>query len=185
MKRIIIIFIIVANCHILSAQENLVVFFTDAVTDSIPIYCNDTDMEIYTKIKEDLQKENWHDVELLDISNSRYRVRIIPINETNTLPIEGWLDKRQCGVWLWGKNGGLNLWTFCLYDTLGQLEPSIKVTDNYIDGFEKYTNNKAVPVLDYIFYRGVYWIKTEVFKDKKRIVGWTTDYCPNIYGSCN
>ena len=62
----------------------------------------------------------------------------------------------------------------------------IKITDKYAYGFDKYadTKSKAVPVLDYKFYKGTYWIKTVIIKEERKIIGWTTDYCPNPYDSC-
>jgi hypothetical protein len=184
-KLLLLICFCVANCHLLFSQENLVVFLTDAITDSVPVYRNDTDTICFTKIKEDFQKENWHDVEIMCMSNNRYKVRVIPLNETNAAIFEGWLNKEQCGVWLRGKNQGKGLFTVELYAEPGQSNPITKLYGKEFDDFGKYTNGKAVPVLDFKKYQGHYWIKTIVVKNDNRTVGWTTDYCPNIYGSCN
>ena len=184
-KTIVIFFIFCANCFATFAQKSLIVFFVDATTDSIPIYCCDKDTTSFYIIKENEQEENWHNVELLEQSNNRYKVRITSCKEDATTPIIGWVDKEQCGVWLWGKKMSSKLWTFRLYRKPEQLHPFVRIVDEDIDGFGKYTNDKAAPVLDYKYYKGKYWIKTEILKDKKKYVGWTIDYCPNIYGSCN
>ncbi len=188
MKRLIIIlFLVISNCHaILSQDENFVVFFTDAITNGVPVYSNDTGTDRITIIQEYLEKENWHDVEILRKSNNRYKVRIIAINENDVTPIIGWVDKEQCGVWLRGKWTNPELSIVSLYRMPGQLYPFVKLTDKYANGFHKYVDTKsnAVPVLDYKLYKGKYWIKTVVIKDKRKIIGWTTNYCPNPYDSC-
>ena len=175
------------NCHVLFSQENLVVFFADAITNAVPVYSCDTGIDCIATIKEDPEKENWHEVKILGQSNNRYKVRIIAINEDNVTPIDGWVDKEQCGVWLWGKSIKTNLWAVRLYHVPGQLYPFIKITDKYIDGFDRYigTKRKAVTVLDYKLYNDKYWIKTAIIAGNKKVIGWTTDYCPNVYGSCN
>lgn len=186
MKRILIIIIIfVTNCHVMFSQETLSVFFVDAVTKSVPVYANDSDTKSFTNIRESKEKENWNDVEILDQSNNRYKVCITPYSDENATPINGWVDKEQCGVLLFGKYIDKNLTVVSLYLTPDQPYPFLKITDQYADDFRKYTNDKAVPVLDYKFYNEKYWIKTVIYKDKKKIIGWTTDYCPNIYGACN
>ena len=102
-------------------------------------------------------------------------------------PITGWVDKEQCGVWFWGRWTKPENCIVSLYHMPGLLCSFIKITGKYPDCFDNYstTNNKAFPVLDYKLYKGEYWIKTVIVKDEKKIVGWTKDYCPNVYGSCN
>ncbi len=188
MKKLIIFFILsIAKCHVLFSQENLVVFFTDAITNGVPVYSCDTGVDSIATVKEDPEKENWHDVKIIGQSESRYKVSITAINEDNVAPINGWVDKEQCGVWFWGKSIKTDLWAVSLYNMPDRPYPFIKITDKHIDGFDKYTDTKrkAVPVLDYKLYNGKYWIKTVIIKDKKKIIGWTTNYCPNVYGSCN
>ena len=189
MKKIVIIFIfVIAKCLAIFSQENnLVVFFTDAITSSVPVYSNDTAIVSFTTIQEDTMRENWHDVELIAQSNTRYKVRITAINEENVAPIIGWVDKEQCGVWFWGRLIKPEYYVVSLFHIPEQLYPFIKITERYPDSFDKYaiTNSKAFPILDYKLYNGKYWIKTIILKDKKKIIGWTTDYCPNVYGSCN
>ena len=186
-KLIIITFLVISKClAILSQDKNIVVFFTDAITNGVPVYSNDTGIDIITNIKEYPEKENWHDVEILMKSNNRYKVRIISINENNVTPIIGWVDKEQCGVWLRGKWIKPELSILSFYCMPSQLYPFTKITDKYAYGFDKYadTKSKAVPVLDYKFYKGTYWIKTVIIKEERKIIGWTTDYCPNPYDSC-
>ena len=95
------------------------------------------------------------------------------------------MEKEQCGVWLRGRYIKSGLWNVYFYKYPGQLHPFLIITSKYPDSFSKYDNDKAIPVLDYKLYEGKYWIKTVITKDKKRIIGWTKDYCPNIYGACN
>ena len=187
-KLIIIIFIVISKCHVLFSQEkNIVVFFSDALTNGVPVYSNDTGSDRITIIKEYPEKENWHDVEILGQSNNRYKVCISAINENNVAPIMGWVDKEQCGVWLWGKWIKPEFCIVSLYRMPGQLYPFVKIIDKFAHGFDKYvdTKSKAVPVLDYKLYKGKYWIKTVIIKDKRKIIGWTTNYCPNPYNSCS
>ena len=62
-KLIIIFFIVISKCQILFSQENnLVLFFTDAITNGVPVYSNDTSTDRITIIKEYSEKENWHTV---------------------------------------------------------------------------------------------------------------------------
>ena len=90
MKKLIVIIVLVVKCHILLSQENnLVVFFADAITSGIPVYSNDTNTDTIAVVKEYPEKENWHDVELLGQSKNRYKVRIIAINENDVAPIVG------------------------------------------------------------------------------------------------
>lgn len=92
MKKLIIVIIAIIKCHLLFSQEKkFVVFFTDAITNSVPVYSSDTASVSFTSVKEDAEKENWHDVEILGKSNNRYKVCITAINEedaahTNVLP---------------------------------------------------------------------------------------------------
>jgi len=189
MKKLVVTIFFVVKCHILLSQENnLVVFFADAITSGIPVYSSDTCTNSIAIVKEYPEKENWHDVELLGQSKNRYKVRIIAINETNVAPIVGWVEKDQCGVWLHSRYIKPQLFIVELYAELGQIKPfiTLKSKNCYdIDDADADAYSKAVPVLDYKFYNGEYWIKTAIHKNKKRIVVWTTNYCPNIYDSCN
>lgn len=186
MKKIIIIFVFIAKCHILfSQEENLVVFLADATTNSVPVYANDTSMDCITNIKEDSIKKNLYDVEILVQSNNRYKVCITSSMDENTSPINGWVDKESCGVLLHGRYVTSDVCIVSLYLIPDQPYPFLEITDKYADGFGEYTNNKAVPILDYKLHNGEYWIKTVIIKDNKKIVGWTKDYCPNVFGSCN
>ena len=186
MKKLILIMVVLLQSNFSFSQENnLVVFFRDAITDSIPIYSSETSTDYIAKIKEDPEKENWHDVEILKVSNNRYQVRVIPLNDTNVAPVDGWVDKAQCGVWLraWHQEG--EFFIVRLYSVPGKSFPFLKLFDKMPDDFGKYTNGKAVPVLDFKLLRGNYWIKTIIYNNNKEIVGWTRDYCPNTFGSCN
>lgn len=52
MKKLLVIIIVLAKCQfIFSQEENLTAFLTDAETNSIPVYSNDTDNDIITNIK--------------------------------------------------------------------------------------------------------------------------------------
>ena len=83
-KTVAILFFVIVKCQVLFSQkDNLVVFFTDAITNSVPVYADDTTIVSYTSVKEDTEKENWHDVEILEQSNNRYKVCITAINEEN------------------------------------------------------------------------------------------------------
>ena len=65
-KLIIITFLVISKClAILSQDKNIVVFFTDAITNGVLVYSNDTGTDSITIIKEYPEKENWHDVEIL------------------------------------------------------------------------------------------------------------------------
>jgi hypothetical protein len=186
MKKLILIMVVLLQSNFSFSQENnLVVFFRDAITDSIPIYSSETSTDYIAKIKEDPEKENWHDVEILKVSDNRYKVHIIPLNVANVVPIDGWVDKEQCGVWLraWHQEG--ELFIVRLYSEPGKPFPFLKLFDKMPDDFGKYTNEEAAPVLDYKYYKGDYWIKTVIIKDKHKVIGWTRDFCPNVYDSCN
>jgi hypothetical protein len=186
MKKLILIMVVLLQSNFSFSQENnLVVFFRDAITDSIPIYSSETSTDYIAKIKEDPEKENWHDVEILKVSDNRYKVHIMPLNVANVVPIDGWVDKEQCGVWLraWHQEG--ELFIVRLYSEPGKPFPFLKLFDKMPDDFGKYTNEEAAPVLDYKYYKGDYWIKTAIIKDKHKVIGWTRDFCPNVYDSCN
>lgn len=185
MNKIIVLIFLIVHSDVLFSQEPLVVFFADATTDSISVYRNDIDIECFIKIKEDSESENWHDVEILGQSNDKYKVRIIAINEDNAEPINGWVYKVHCGVWLHGRFHTPACSVVSLYNRPEDLYPFTHLKGKYVDDFGKYTNDMAIPILDYRFYNGIYWIKTEIVEDGKKISGWTRDYCPNIYGSCN
>ena len=148
MKKLIVIIVFVVKWHILFSQENnLVVFFVDAITNGVPVYSNDTCTNSIGIVKEYPEKENWHDVELLGQSKNRYKVRIIAINETNVAPIVGWVEKDQCGVWLHSRYIKPQLFIVELYTKLGQIKPfiTLKSKNCYnIDDVDAYS--KAVPV---------------------------------------
>jgi hypothetical protein len=61
----------------------------------------------------------------------------------------------------------------------------MELSSRYFGDFERYTNGQAASVLDYKLCNGEYWIKTVIIKDNKKIVGWTKDFCPNVYDACN
>lgn len=183
MSRIVITIIaIITNCQILLSQENFTVFFLNAATDSVPVYKTKTSTVSFIKIKENEQDENWHDVEIIEASSKRYKVIITSINETDVAPIEGWVNKIDCGVWL---HGIKRFDTVCLYAKPRDTNPLVVLKDQNYSGFSEYTNGKTVPVKSFKLYNGDYWIKTVIKKGKKNITGWTTDYCPNTYDSCN
>ena len=186
MKKLIIIIVLIAKCNVLFSQESFSTFFADAVTEGVPVYSNDTGNDIITIIKEFTEKENWHDVEIWEKSDKRYKVHITSCQDSIATPsINGWVDKEQCGVFLYGRFTNQNLAIVSFYLTPDQPYPFLKITDQYPDAFGKYSNGKAVPVLDYELHDGKYWIKTVITKDKKKVVGWTRNYCPNIFCSCN
>ena len=125
-------------------RKKIVVFFTDAITNGVPVYFNDTGTDTITIIKEYPEKENWHDVELLRQSSNRYKVRISAINENNVAPIMGWVDKEQCGVWLWGKWIKPEFCIVSLYRMPGQLYPFVKIIDKYAHGFDKVAKDSPI-----------------------------------------
>ena len=60
MKKLIVIIVFVVKWHILFSQENnLVVFFVDAITNGVPVYSNDTCTNSISIVKEYPEKENW------------------------------------------------------------------------------------------------------------------------------
>jgi len=188
MKKLIVIIVLVVKCHILLSQENnLVVFFADAITSGIPVYSNDTNTDTIAVVKEYPEKENWHDVELLGQSKNRYKVRIIAINENDVAPIVGWVEKDQCGVWLHSRYIEPQFFIVELYSKPGQLKPFMTLKSKNCYNIDDTTDAycKAVPVLDYKYCNGKYWIKTAIYKNRKRMEVWTTNYCPNIYDSCS
>ncbi len=69
---IIIICLIIANCYKLFAQEdNLVVFYIDAMSKEIPIFSNDSITTPFKTMRESEEKENWYDAELIGQSQAR------------------------------------------------------------------------------------------------------------------
>lgn len=188
MRIFISIVFFIIKCQVLFSQEYFCVFFVDAVTNGVPVYSSDTCANHFTVIKESEEKENWHSVTLLEKSDKRYKVYIELINNedsTEESSVEGWVDREQCGVWPHGKYVNMNLSMLDLYKTPFQSHPFLRITSKYQDDFSEYTNSRAFPVLDYKMQKGRYWIKTVIIKNKKRIIGWTQNYCDNIYGACN
>ncbi len=186
MKRILIIIIIlVTNCHVMFSQETLSVFFVDAMTNGVPVYSNDTCANNFTTIKEHKEKEDWHNVEILEQSNNRYKVNITSCRENDSTSIKGWVNKELCGVWLRGKYIKRDFFTISFYTKPGLLKPFMKLSSRYFGDFERYTNGQAASVLDYKLHNGEYWIQTVIIKDNKKIVGWTKDFCPSVYDACN
>ena len=99
MKKLLVIIIVLAKCQfIFSQEENLTAFLTDAETNSIPVYSNDTDNDIITDIKEGSPQKDWHCIDILEKSDKRYKVRITSCFDEDVAPINGWIDKEQCGV---------------------------------------------------------------------------------------
>lgn len=69
---IIIICLIIANCYKLFAQEdNLIVFYIDAMSKEIPIFSNDSITTPFKTMRESEEKENWYDAELIGQSQAR------------------------------------------------------------------------------------------------------------------
>ena len=189
MKRLFIsIIVIILNLHTLFSQDkqgNIEVFFRDAITESVPVFKTKTDTICIATIKENNQDENWHDIEILEKSKKRYKVIITSFNEFPNVVVEGWVDREQCGVWLHGKLDVIHeLWTVNIYSKPGSSHPKEILIDRNYGGFVEFDNGKAVPVIDYKYFKGKYWIKTVITKNGKKVVGWTTDYCPNVYDSC-
>ena len=124
MKKLIIIIVLIAKCHVLfSQEENFEAFFVDAITKAVPVYANDTGNDIITNIREFTEEDNWHGVEILEKSNKRYKVRITSCVDENPVPINGWIDKEQCGVWLYGEFINLSLTIVSFYLTPNQPYP--------------------------------------------------------------
>lgn len=167
-----------------SAHENLTVFLRNAKSVKTLIYVSETSNDVCAEIMEDSLLENWHSVEIIGYNENRYKVILRSEQYPQTFMVIGWIDKGNCGVYLYGRQRLHNQYAVNLYQTPQDSKPLKTLLNTYPDSFPQ-GESGAVPVLD-VFYDGTsYWVKTLISLDGESIIGWTKDFCPNIYGVCN
>lgn len=184
MKHFVLIVAFLANFHSLFSQENFVAFFRDAITNGVPVFTDDSCHTSFTVIKEDCEKENWHDLEILEKSGNRFKVLITSPYENNFEPVTGWIEREQCGVFLKGRYITPGQFDVRLYKEVGANVPFLTLSSTYGDDYSSFDDNKAVPVLDIDERCGQFWIKTALRIEGKIVECWIIDYCPFIYNSC-
>jgi len=166
------------------SQENLTVFLRGAKYEKVCVYVSEKNDKVCAEIQEDSLLENWHNVEIIGNGKNRYNVIIRSEQHPNTFMVKGWINKKNCGVYLYGRHRLNNQYAVNVYQSPHDSKPIMTLLNTCPDSFPQ-GEYGAVPVLDVYRDGTSYWVKISIRHDGKSIVGWTKDYCPNVYGSCN
>lgn len=137
----------------------------------IRIYSTDVGCDAFATIKQDSVKEEWFDVTILKTSNSRHRVGIKSASSESDSFIEGWVETRQCGVWIWPTED-----SGCVYlykEPTTDLPCAAVCRDSLLCEYAS---------VNRISENG--WYEVLIKTRDGILVGWTKNICTNIYGSC-
>lgn len=182
--RFLFVLLFLQNVMCSFSNEHLVVFLQDAKSEKVCVYVSETSDDVCAEIMEDSLLENWHIVEILDNGENRYNVIIRSEQYPQAFMVKGWIKKENCGVYLYGRQRYNDQYVVNMYQSPHDSKPQKTLLSIYPDCFPQ-GESRSSPVLDFFFDGTSFWVKTSVRLDDESIVGWTKDYCPNVYGSCN
>lgn len=160
-------------------------FLKDAETQPVYVYESSISHKIIAEIQEDTLFENWHEVEILKIHRKRFFVLVKDLYYPKGTVIRGWINKEDCAVFLNGRYIKEGMWIVRLYDKFADEEPSMVLTSNPDAMFDDVKSEKVM-VTDVKIADSICWMRIRLeFKTGETKELWTTDFCPNIYDSCN
>ncbi|MDR1006120.1 MAG: hypothetical protein LBL74_04575 [Bacteroidales bacterium] len=171
MKKIIYtIIVIFIGFEYVNAQNNAVItVFINQDNTKIPIYTSpQCDKESYS-IFQDSIFEHFFWIEIIGESALTFEVKIGSASQDNSPIINGWIEKKYCGVFL---SSGRNI---KIFETVNENSP-----------YEQFVlENDILANVVNICLDGRGFIKV-IFRIKDRYYeGWVKDYCGSIYNSCN
>ena len=171
MKQFLMSLFILINFHIVLSQNNSFCFVYK-MNEKIPIYNSSEDSIPSYFLYQDSLKENYYSLQILDKIDDRFLVNVF---EYNDLKCNGWIEKKYCCVWCWLMSSN-NIYLF--------LEPNIY--SSHIEIFEDdlMQNQDGIVANIIDFDKKSKWVKILLTVKEKTYIGWTLNYCNNIYGSC-
>ena len=139
---------------------------------AVPLYEDDSSALPIATIYQDTLIENWYRVEIIGESNSRFRVVIGSSWSVSDFELKVWIDKKNVAVCNWPTMpyDGECLYLFSKPDKNSKRQ--IIHADEIIDWKSQVTGVNDD------------WYRIIVITKAGKKEGWTKDYCPNIYGSC-
>ena len=166
MKKILLVCVAMMSFGVTASAQ-----FISVDNVSIPLY-EDTSCHIsIATIFQDSVTENYYRVDITDENNNRFKVRIGSDWSNSDFQIIAWIDKKYVAVCNW-PSWSLNrcVYLFAKPDKTSpkQVIHSYDITD---------WHSPVVSVSGD-------WYKIIVPTKNGQKEGWTLNYCPNIYGSC-
>ena len=161
-KNILIISFIFLFCRINATNKIIAEGFIVTNNTEIPIYTDSLTNEIKYVIFQDTIFEHFYELNIYEESSLRYKVEIQCVSQYNSPYIEGWIDKKNCGV-------------FILFRRENKLFNAPNKDASYI-----LIDNQDEVKATLISVFGEY-IKVGFYLDKKYYEGWVKDYlCKEI-----
>ncbi len=136
----------------------------------IPLYENASCKKALYTIFQDSIFERWYEMEILESSNLAYKVKLYSVTLFNSPIIEGWIEKKNCGVYL-DEGRTIKLYSLPTNDATFMPIQLSKMTTAIV--FDVHFENK------FLFVK---------FVDEKTNIlyeGWVEHYCDSLYDSCN
>lgn len=143
--------------HAFIAQNNI----------EIPLYSDPLNNKVDYLIFQDSVFEHFYELRIYEETSLRFKVNVICVSQYNSLSIDGWIDKKFCGVYILSNRKNK------LYDS--PLKDS---------NFTKINNEEDI--LAIVIGIDKDFIKIAFTLDGKYNEGWMEKYkyCDNVYGSC-
>lgn len=138
----------------------------------VPLYEDDSSTLPIATIYQDSLLENWYGVEIIGESKNRFKVVIGSDWSVSDFELKVWIDKKNVAVCNWPTmpSEGESLYLFAKPDKNSKRQ--VIHADEILDWKSPVTSVKGI------------WYKIIVKTKTGRKEGWTKNYCPTIYGSC-
>lgn len=139
---------------------------------NVLLYEDDSSTRPIATIYQDSLIENWYRVEIIGETENRFKVVIGSDWSNSDFALKVWIDKKNVAVCNWPTMPyeGKCLYLFSKPDK--NSERQVIHADDILDWKSQVTSVKDS------------WFRITVRTKTGHKEGWTKNYCPNIYGSC-
>ncbi|GEM_PF-2404851 len=152
-------------------------FFYKAGNHQVNIYSLPEGDSIIAVIEDDSIQELWSEIEVVTRSEKRFYGKIRTSFYLRIL--KGWINYEDCGVYLLPSPR----FPEEANDRIVQIYEQPDVSSHSITILNEEIADLEVPILDISGDEGLEWVKVKCkLKSGTTIVGWTTEFCGNIYG---
>jgi hypothetical protein len=152
-------------------------FFYKAGNHQVNIYSLPEGDSIIAVIEDDSIQELWSEIEVVTRSEKRFYGKIRTSFYLRIL--KGWINYEDCGVYLLPSPR----FPEEANDRIVQIYEQPDVSSHSITILNEEIADLEVPILDISGDEGLGWVKVKCkLKSGTTIVGWTTEFCGNIYG---
>lgn len=177
------------------ASDIIDVFLKDGISKPVYIYKSSRSKKVIAEIqdRDDTVKTCYHSVCILKKSRRRYYVSVCDIWNPEKEEIKGWIDKKDCAVYLHevivGDYDDYHYFAVRLFNKPTDREPAIVLRSDdcwLLDNIKTYTVAVTdAMVVDCYEFPFNLWVRVLVeLKTGETLNLWTVDYCSDVYGSC-